>query len=671
MSLITPLFLFGLLGIGIPIWLHRLQTQTTDREQFSSTMFLEESKHRIHVQRKLKYLLLMALRILFLAILVFAFSRPLLELAPESILAPDSSHHIIVVDNSFSMNQGNNLNQAIILARGIINNMEDGDQASIYSASSQVLTIVEPTADSTNLDQSLATISADSGRLDLGAMISSLNSLIIESQTNFVIHMISDFQRTGQPARFADLVPDYINGRPVTLTTHPVVSTDLPNWMIESIVAEPQEIIVSVRGFNTEASEKQVSLLINGIAQSQLTQQVPASGQSLYIFDTLEFEEGDNRIEAVISPLDELSADDSRYGVMDNSPPAPVLLITADPEALAVTFSTAALETAPRPYEVQIGEIEDLDSRVLQRYPWVVIDDLGAIDQNLEQALSEYISGGGSVLAALGERSIGVSTLPIGGHSQSSAIVLNNTSSRIITRIDSSHPTLTQSSGWTDVNIARVLPISATEEDSVLISLNNDTPLLLEREIGRGRFMLLNTSFDDTWTDLPKKPAFVSFMAEAARYLSNENILLREQLTDSFLQLSDSGGASGQVFDPEGNSLLSLQDTTQAQDIQLSQTGFYQVFTPGGEVLIAVNPDIRESDLTFMGSQTLENWQNTVAGTASQALDGQNNEAANANIAADPVEMEIWRVFLLLLVIIVLAESLLSNRYLSFKTGTS
>ncbi len=94
--------------------------------------------------------------------------------------------------------------------------------------------------------------------------------------------------------------------------------------------------------------------------------------------------------------------------------------------------------------------------------------------------------------------------------------------------------------------------------------------------------MLLATALDNSLSDLPVKPVFVTFMAEAARYLSNENLLIREQIGE-LLQLSVAGGASGQVYDPDGESLLSLADTTQAQDISLDKTGYYQVFTSGGK----------------------------------------------------------------------------------------
>ena len=172
---------------------------------------------------------------------------------------------------------------------------------------------------------------------------------------------------------------------------------------------------------------------------------------------------------------------------------------------------------------------------------------------------------------------------------------------------------------------------------------------------------------NNTLSDLPVKPVFVSFMAEAAQYLSNENLLIREQVSDSFLQLTRAGGASGQVIDPEGESLLSLTDTTQAQDIQLKLTGYYQVFTPNGEVLVAVNPDKRESDLTIMDAQVLQNWQNIVAGTANSEETGQTASGNTDNEALQA--QEIWRIFLILLVIIVLAESVLGNRHLHVKTG--
>jgi hypothetical protein len=667
MALIGPLFLLGLLGIGLPIWLHRLETQVTERSPFATTRFLEPAKKRIHVHKKLKYLLLMALRIAFFVILALLFARPVFFAAPQAAITEDTTHHVIVVDTSFSMSADGSYDTALDEARGIINGMGDDDVASLYSASSGVSSIVPVTADAAILTEALNGLAPGNGKLDLGVMVTSLNALIEQSQANFILHVISDFQQSGQAVRFADMIPDVINGRPVTLEVVRVQTQNTPNFAVDSVLVTNRTTVeAGIRGYASDNSERTVTLLVNDAVQQEQAIMANGTGIAFAVFNDVAFAEGDNRIDIRISPVDALAGDDERHAVFDNSPPAPVLLLTADPESRGVTYISAALETAPRGYEVITQNIADLDARILQRYPWIVIEDMGAVNASLAAAITEYVSGGGAVLAGAGESLLGQSIIPVLDLGINST-ALRRESRSPITMIDNSHPALRESAGWGTVNM-QTLPVAASGDDRLLIAQAGDRPVLIERAIGRGRFMLLTTALDNTLTDLPVKPVFVTFMAEAARYLSNENLLIREQVAESFLQLSRSGGASGQVYDPDGESLLSLSDTTRAQDIALNKTGFYRVITPGGDVLVAVNPDRRESDLTVMDAQVLQNWQNVVAGKAGA---GDAALAAGQETAVENTEeREIWRFFLILLVIIVLAESYLGNQHLRVKTGT-
>ncbi len=674
MSLLSPLFLFALLGIALPIWLHRLQTNATEREKFSSIMFMEQSQQRVHIQRKLKYLLLMALRILFLVLLVLAFTKPVFFVAPEATVTEDTTHHVIVLDTSFSMREGDSFEQAIVLAQGIADDMGANDIASLYTASGTVETINNPTSDPALILGSLNDLEPDNGRLDIGAMVTAMNSLIPTSQANFIIHFISDYQQSGQAIRFADMVPDIINERPVSLSIHQVKTEHVPNWSIASVeVTASDTIRVGLKNNSNgdQSTEKSVTLAINDVVQQILTQtfSAPADGISYLSFENIIFEEGDNRLDLSFSPNDSLPEDDSRYTVFDNSPPAPVILLSADLESLAVTYLTTALETAPRGYQVELQNINDFDPRILQRYPWIVIDDIGAINDSLAQSLQAYVDVGGSILAALGERSLGLTSIPIGGQTISGSLTFSRNTAYNVQRVNISHPVLNGSVGWNNLAISRVLPIEADENSDILINLNDDIPLLLERNIGLGRFLLLNTSLNNTWSDLPVKPVFVSFVAEAARHLSNEELLVKEQTVNSFLPLGQNGGNSGQVYNPAGDSLLSLADTTQAQNIQLTESGYYRIVTLGRDILVAVNPDARESDLSLMDAQALQNWETMVASSAGnmELIDG-----VAVNIAEEePVAIEIWRVLLILLALIVLTESLLGNRYLRFNTGNT
>ena len=666
MALLTPLFLLGLLGIALPVWLHRLQTQKNEREPFSSAMFLEQARHQIHVQRKLKYLLLLALRILFLVLLVLAFTRPVWQTTVDSFLAAEDTQHVIIVDSSFSMRQGDHFEQAQARARAIVAGLSSGDQASLFSASSQLNRVVEMSADPTVLEQGINGLSPGMGRLDLGQMMSALGSSLPANGNPIKLHVISDFQRSSQPLRFADLVPRDISNYDISLEPVRVGSSTTGNWAISAINANVNAVEVNVQGFNTQAAEHRVELFLNGNSQGQQSQEIAANGQALFRFEELELIAGDNRVAARLVENDRLPADDQRLSIIDNSPPTPVLVLTHNPDSLALTYISAALATAPRPYAAEVVTLNDLDSRILQRYPWVIIEDLGMLNSNLAEAVQAYIAGGGAVFAALsGERQPDI--VPVGGQSLRSGFIRGSEERFIITRIDNSHPALQASSSWANVKISRALPLNPHAEDRVLIGLNREVPFLLQRDIGLGKLILLNGGLDNTTTDLPLRPVFVGFLAETARYLSGEDFLQREQVIDSTLQLQTSGGSSGQVYDPAGERLLSLSDTTENRSVQLRESGFYQVFTPEGERLIAVNPDVRESDITAMEVQTLQSWQSSVAAAGRSNTSRAVDSGATDNRFA---EIEIWRVILILLVMIVLAESLLGNRHLRVNTGS-
>jgi len=668
--IIAPIFLLGLLGLAFPWWLHRLETQTTEREKFSTIRFLEASKKRIHVQRKLRYLLLMALRMAFLAFMVLAFARPVLFRQPEAVaLAAGSVHHVIVVDTSFSMHEGSKLADARERAQKILDNMKSGDIASLYAASSGLTTLAEQTSASA-VSKQLPALTADNGRMDLGVMVAALNGLLKNSKATVALHVISDFQLTGQAVRFADMIPEVVDGRALTLDIQQLATTAPANSMVESVVVENRAtVIASVRTFNGEiaANAKQLSLGINGEKVQTLPVPASSSGLSTVTFKDVKFADGYNKVDTRLSPGDSLAEDDVRYTVFDNSPPAPVLLLTADQKSLGVTYLSAALSTAPRGYAVEAKLIKDFDARVLPRYPWLIIEDLGAVNATLAAALADYVHGGGAVFAALGPRSGALGTVPILNLPLSNPVPAKDQAAQI-SQIDSSHPALNDSSGWNSVNV-RAFKVVPAKDDRVLIAQNRDTPVLLERNLGAGHFVLFTSSLDNSASDLPVKPVFVSFMAEMAQYLSNEKLLVKEQPADSYLQLTQTGGGSGQVEDPNGKKLLSLQGTTQAQEVLLNLTGYYRVFTTAGDVLVAVNPDRRESDPAPMTAKTLQDWQTSVSGAASAGVVATDT-ALTTKPSKNADEIEIWRFFLLGMALLVLAESLLGNRYLNFKTGT-
>src|SRR4029077_8936057 len=102
MSFLNPFLLFGSLALAIPVLIHLVRREKTEIIPFSSLMFLLRVPKRAIRQQKIKNLLLMALRLLLLALLVAAFMRP--YVAPQAGATPNSGNNravVLMLDNSY------------------------------------------------------------------------------------------------------------------------------------------------------------------------------------------------------------------------------------------------------------------------------------------------------------------------------------------------------------------------------------------------------------------------------------------------------------------------------------------------------------------------------------------------------------------------------------------
>lgn len=103
MNFLYPTFLFALLAVSIPILIHLFSFKRHKTVYFSNVSFLKDIKKESKKKSRLKQLLLLALRILTLIFLVFAFAQPVITTNNQ---AQNQSKQLVAVyiDNSFSMN---------------------------------------------------------------------------------------------------------------------------------------------------------------------------------------------------------------------------------------------------------------------------------------------------------------------------------------------------------------------------------------------------------------------------------------------------------------------------------------------------------------------------------------------------------------------------------------
>ena len=100
MSFLFPAFLAGALAAVIPIALHLMRRQAAPRIHFSAVRFLHPAPVEQSRQRRLRELLLLALRVTALALLALAFARPFWS---DSVASATSPITVVAVDVSFSL----------------------------------------------------------------------------------------------------------------------------------------------------------------------------------------------------------------------------------------------------------------------------------------------------------------------------------------------------------------------------------------------------------------------------------------------------------------------------------------------------------------------------------------------------------------------------------------
>ncbi len=111
---------------GLPVYVHLLRQYKQKPIPFSSLMFFERRTQSSIKHRRLKYLLLFALRCLFVALLVLAFARPYIH-STTIARASGGRTMVFAVDNSFSMRQGDRFAKAKKAALDQINAMHEDD----------------------------------------------------------------------------------------------------------------------------------------------------------------------------------------------------------------------------------------------------------------------------------------------------------------------------------------------------------------------------------------------------------------------------------------------------------------------------------------------------------------------------------------------------------------
>jgi hypothetical protein len=298
----------------------------------------------------------------------------------------------------------------------------------------------------------------------------------------------------------------------------------------------------------------------------------------------------------------------------------------------------------------------------------VVLSDLAGLPPAVEARVTDWVKAGGRLLISAGTAAAQQRRIPVfdarivGTHDYTR----DDRRFAAVAAVDEAYAPAGALTGWQGIKVFYVTRVDAPQAQAGL-RLADQTPLLLEKPLGKGRALLFASGFDRLTTDLPLHPQFVAFVDRLANYLSGRT------LRSSALSVGDSVDlrpdptvrGSADVLAPDGTHPLDLGQARQVRTWPLPAAGFYTLtLADSRHDLVAANISRLESDLTPASDEKLKLWQ-----AASQRPDaataGPAATAAPASVSGEESIHNLWWYAMCLLLVAVVAESLVSSRYLN------
>ncbi|HUP04997.1 MAG TPA: BatA domain-containing protein [Bryobacteraceae bacterium] len=660
MGFFSPWFLGGILAVGLPVWLHLLKRHRSTPQPFSSLMFFEQHIQSSIKHKRLRYLLLFALRTALLALIALAFAKPYIR---QQALPQNRAGEValIAVDNSMSMSADGRLDRAKQAAKSAIGSLGPGHRAEVVAFGARLQAMTELTDDHSALNAGVDAIDPSDARTSFAELARASRSIAQTLRLPVNVELFSDMQQTGMPPNFNDL---RLNEN-IRLEPHPIGGA-APNFTVENVVApsrvydaKKQRVLATVAGFGTKKADRQVSLLLNGRVVETKTVTVPEGGRATAEFLSLDVPHGQNKGEVRIDSGDALPQDDHFYFSIERVEPRHALFVHEPGNNQGLLYFNAALEASGQSaFLIDPATTDQVANVAPEHYAFVVLSDVGALPAAFENALKNYAHAGGSVFVALGHNSAAASHVPVADVRFEDTRYAGREGDRFqtVAWLDASHPAILNDNRWDGVKFYQAIRVNPGAA-RVVVRLSDQTPLLLDEQAGQGRILVFTSTFDNVANDFPLHPSFVPFIEQASRYLGRLDAGPAGVTVGSYAELRDpkATGSSVEVIDPHGKSALSLGEGANAQNIQFSEAGFYEIHRATGPETVAVNADRRESDLAAAPKDTLTLWENTAKGTSGPTGAAESGER----------DVSLWWYVMIVVLALAFAESLLGNQHLS------
>jgi hypothetical protein len=559
MNFLAPALLLGLVAALLPWIIHRIGKRRARPVRFAAMELLMRAEREVSARRRLRDVALLVARTGLAIALPLAFARPFTEVRSDlPSVTTHSQSAVVILDDSASMRRRlardeTPFDVAKARAREIVQHLSpDSEIALVLASEASAAPIAELSSDRARVTAALAAVSPTARRADFAAALRRATQMLGSStRSDRLIYVISDLQAAG----WEDVKPAALAAGPEIVVLDAGGGEPWSNRAVVGLGAEPAPeegaqgiaVVAEIANFAAEPVKGLgITLRLDGAEVARGFVDVPAGGRARKRF--VHTVSGGARQAEVVIDQDAFPLDDRRACRVEASRGLRVLLVDGDPRTVRTEdeafFLEAALRAGGSSFSVTTVLPDDLANRELSAFGAVFMANVPRPNATIAAAVTRYVESGGGLFISVGDR-VDVDTWnqtmkallpqPLGLKRSAAALpgarpegeTVDLRPAERLAPIDRRHPLLAafpaRGEGLASARFFQFLllaPVPEAPGRRIVLRYENGAPALVDAEVGRGRVLLLTTSVDREWTDLPIRPGFLPLVQEAARYLA-------------------------------------------------------------------------------------------------------------------------------------------------------
>lgn len=600
MSWLTQYFLnpsFVLPGAALaslPIIIHLLSRLRYKRVKFAAMEFLLQSDELNRRRIIIEQLLLLLLRVLAVILIVLLIARLVLDPSRLMLLRGARTHHVLIIDDSLSMRESADGQTRFQQAVGTLERMLTQAGSSGASLQATVLTTSAPDRPLvTDRKLNNALIQELVPRLrnlncswvnstPVKALKAARNVLSGDGGVTPQVHLVTDLRQAdwiGQPdvvealddLDAIDAQVNLIQVAPETVSNVALAQMTAPT--LATAVGVPWRLSLTFHNFSDQKSSGlRAAVYVDGTALpvKALIPDIEPGEDGQLAHDIVFEEAGQHQVEVRLEQ-DALTADNSRFVVVDVTNQRSILVVDDDGRQEDAGYITAALSADQ--LDVDVRQSDVLVTEVLDRYDYIYLLNVREIPADARVLLADYVRDGGGIAWFPGEQSnttwyntvlrsketplfpVRLSTVksipkPVDGEKPEFEIPLFEPHPVFAFYDDTPFADDIHISSWfrietDDLSDANLTASNTPDEESspddkaesdtvrVLARLKSGSPIIFEHALGRGKILTFLTSAGKRWSNwpvLPAAPGYVVTNLLLHQYLQRpaDNVEIRE-----------------------------------------------------------------------------------------------------------------------------------------------